>query len=577
MNSCFHRAGPAALLGLVLAAGCTGSDLPTEPDGDPCHADLTPIPAVQGNGDRSPLLGTMVTVSGTVTFIESAGGFYVEDSGSPALSSSSNALFVSGVENPDAVQPGQQLVLTGLVAELGESQETITSLTDVTVLQICAEEVPLPLTRARLPLAPAEKEALEGMRVAFEQELTVSDVYNLHRRELTLSSNGVLRVPTEISDPGTAAVALAENNSNHSIVAQLPESGGALPVGSTMAPATGLMGHDGRGQRFLIESLPEFSLPPDAPLAPPAEGMVRVVNSNLLNFFNGDGAGGGFPTERGAASLDEFDAQSARIREAMARIQPDLLAVQELENDGFGPDSAAASLLAILNATIHDDWAVVTPRASRIGGDVITVGLFYRQQVLETVGAARILEGPEFQGLSRQPLAQLFRDRRSGTPFLVAVNHLKSKGRCPESGGNSDQQDGQGCWNAARISAVAAQLPWLEQLAGEMHTANLLILGDMNAWRKEDPIRRFRDPGFVDLVERLSGLPQHSFLYWGQTGTLDYAFASPAMARLAKHAEIWHINADYPRKMKQPRPWLRTSDHDPVIVDFDFSQSATSD
>jgi predicted extracellular nuclease len=203
--------------------------------------------------------------------------------------------------------------------------------------------------------------------------------------------------------------------------------------------------------------------------------------------------------------------------------------------------------------------------------------LFYRTGALETVGDPEILAGPAFAALSRQPLAQRFRDRASGQDFLVAVNHLKSKGRCPESGPDSDQGDGQGCWNRARVEAVSALAPWLDKLAHEAATEHALILGDMNAWRLEDPIRAFREAGYVELVEQRSGLPQHSFLYFGQRGTLDYAFASPALAQVTRRAFIWHINADWPRDMAQPQPWLRMSDHDPVIVDLDFSQAATSD
>jgi predicted extracellular nuclease len=208
---------------------------------------------------------------------------------------------------------------------------------------------------------------------------------------------------------------------------------------------------------------------------------------------------------------------------------------------------------------------------------VITVGLFYRPQALEAIGSPRVLDSPPFRRLSRQPLAQLFRDRRSGQTFLVAVNHLKSKGSCPEGGENPDRDQGQGCWSMARLAAVRAEVPWLDELAKEMNTRNILILGDMNAWRNEDPVREFTDLGFIDLVEQHSGLPQHSYLYWGQTGTLDYAFASASLAEYARSAMIWHINADWPAGLDLPRPWLRASDHDPVIVDFDFSQAPTSD
>ena len=135
-----------------------------------------------------------------------------------------------------------------------------------------------------------------------------------------------------------------------------------------------------------------------------------------------------------------------------------------------------------------------------------------------------------------------------------------------------------GDWELAYQSRSGPpQVPWLEQLADRAGTKRILVLGDMNAWRLEDPIRRFRELGLVDLVERLSGLPQHSFLYWGQTGTLDYAFASESLAAKARRAVIWNINASWPGGMDLPEPWLRMADHDPVVVDFDFSHSSTSD
>jgi predicted extracellular nuclease len=258
-------------------------------------------------------------------------------------------------------------------------------------------------------------------------------------------------------------------------------------------------------------------------------------------------------------------------------MRPHLLGVQELENDGFGPLSAAQSLLDLLNATEPAHWADVRPDADAIGDDIITVGLFYRRDRLEPVGRPELLQGRAFDRLSRVPLAQLFRDRASGEEFLVTVNHLKSKGRCPTEGPNTDQDDGQGCWNNARVSAVESLTTWLDRLSRRADNPRVLVLGDMNAWRQEDPISAFSKAGYVDLVETLAGLPQHSFVYFGQRGTLDYALATPAMQTLARRALIWHINADWPRKMELPQPWLRMSDHDPVVIDLELSQAATSD
>ena len=159
----------------------------------------------------------------------------------------------------------------------------------------------------------------------------------------------------------------------------------------------------------------------------------------------------------------------------------------------------------------------------------------------------------------------------------MVVNHLKSKGSCPDDGANRAQGDGQGCWNPSRTAAVYAQLPWLQQLATAAGTDRILVLGDMNAWRLEDPIRAFRAAGLIDVVEVRQKPPLHSFRYFGQGGTLDYAFASPTLAERVSDARIWNINADWPRRMDLPQPWLRMSDHDPVIVDLDFSQSPSSD
>jgi predicted extracellular nuclease len=568
----------ASLSSLFLLVSCGDGVSPPASTSNPCDLDVVSIPAVQGDGYYSPYDGSHVSIRGTVTLITAGHGFYIEEAGPGTPGKTSRALFVTDAALSQTLAPGQNLVISGRVEESGSARDKLTSLTEVSSHEVCSSTPDLPLTRAELPMSSREREALEGMRLAFGQPLLLSDVYNFHRGEVTLSLGSVPRVPTEIQNPGSAAVKQAAANRSRSLVAALPQADPEpIPVGSSFHEIIGVMGHNGKNQIFLLDSLQLNPGPVPTAVEPPADGSLRIVSLNLLNFFNGDGRGGSFPTERGAESHEEFLAQSERTRSAIALMQADLLAVQELENDGFGPYSAAQSLLNLLNRTGSGEWAFVAPEEGKVGTDVISVGLFYRQQALEAVGPGEVLDGPDFRGLSRHPLAQVFRDRVTSQSILVVVNHLKSKGSCPESGFGADRKDGQGCWNQARVDAIDAQLPWLDRLTAESDTPNVLVLGDMNAWRREDPIRQFIAGGFVDLVEQLSGLPQHSFLYFGQTGTLDYAFASPALAKFARTAQIWHINATWPRKVDPPKPWLRMSDHDPVIVDFDFSQAETSD
>jgi predicted extracellular nuclease len=557
-------------------AGCTERPEPDHPTQSLCQEDHTVISAIQGTGISSPIADTGAVARGIVTRVEPGIGLYLEDGS--AAGGASGALFVADASISRAIQISQRLAVRGRVAELGSGRDTLTALVEINGHSICADAAPLPRTMVSLPLEPKQREALEGMRLELEEPLALTDHYNLHHGEWTLSSGQALRLPTEDSEPGDAAAEMGRNNLKHSIQVVLPGTGlPDLPVGVSVSHVVGVLGHRNDEQHLLLEEQPRATEPVFDDIESPAEGNVRVVSMNLLNYFNGDGVGGGFPTARGAESPEGFRAQQARTAAALERIQAHLVGVQELENDGFDADSAARSLLDLLNSTGFSDWSFVDPGVGRIGGDVITVGLFYRQQVLEAVGAARLLRERAFDGLSRVPMAQLFRERASGETFLVAVNHLKSKGRCPEAGPNADQGDGQGCWNAARVDAVQALLPWLDGLAHELATSHVLILGDMNAWRREDPIGVYREGGYIELVEALSGLPQHSFLYFGQRGTLDYALASPTLRAKAARAVIWHINADWPRDLRLPNPWLRMSDHDPVVVDFDFNQRLTSD
>lgn len=543
-----------------------------------CDMETTPLATVQGKGYTSTMTGSNAAVHGIVTRVEHGSGLYLEGPNSNASLESSNAIFVQDAALSQLASPGQMMRVSGLVSELGESEDTLTALTKISGYRLCGENHDLPDTHMQLPLDSRQREALEGMRVSFVQDLTVTDVHDFHRGEVSLSTDGVLRVPTEDHPPGPVAANAAKKNRERLLLATVDGvERELLTSGSVVTNTVGVMGNNRLGQIFLPEQALGGRLPQAPDLKAMDAGNIRLASFNLLNFFNGDGLGGGFPNERGASSSDEFQAQANRIRSAIDIMQPHLLAVQELENDGFGPRSAARSLLDLLNESGHGNWSVVENDAGRIGNDIITVGLFYRSDILDAAGPASTLDGAPFEHLSRQPLAQLFRDRSTGRRFLVAVNHLKSKGRCPKTGDNADQGDGQGCWTPARVAAARAVSDWVNRLARETGTERALILGDMNAWRNEEPIKTFRDKGFNDLVEQIQGLPQYSYIYRGEAGTLDYAFASDALLPLVAHTEIWHINSVWPQKMELPEPWLRASDHDPVVVDLDLSQSIASD
>jgi len=98
-----------------------------------------------------------------------------------------------------------------------------------------------------------------------------------------------------------------------------------------------------------------------------------------VNYWNGDGWGGGFPTERGASSLSEFDGQTDRLISAILATDADVIGLMELENDGYGANSAIPDLVDALNAVPSVvTYSFIDPGTAQLGAGVIAVGLIYR-------------------------------------------------------------------------------------------------------------------------------------------------------------------------------------------------------
>lgn len=574
----------AAFFYVLIMTGCEQDQVPSQTLHASCDAQTTAIAAIQGSRPASSMTGKQVTVQGVVTLVQGGQGLYIEEPDSDRDDSTSNAIFVKTDSLAGNITRGSWISVTGKVTELKMGRNSLTSLTDVGDLTECASGQTLPLTNIELPLTGLEREALEGMRIQLDDGLTVTDNYQLSRGKFSVSANGFQYVATEIMPPGSEAANHDRDNRAYTLPVMLtenPESFSVLPNGTAINNVTGVVSHDDRVLRVTLESMLKgesqtFSTPGKA-----VEGELRVVVMNLHNYFNGDGRGGEFPTPRGAKTLAEFNLQRQRLGAAIQILNPHILAVQELENDGFGPVSAAADFLALVEKATNSDWGVARPPMDVTSTDQITVALFYRDDLLETVGPTQTLTGPEFKR-SRQPLAQVFRQHQGSEEILVAVNHLKSKGSCPDSGMDTNQKDGQACWNSMRVAAAEKMSAWVKSLSESSGISHSLILGDMNAYRQEDPIEVIRAAGFIELMDREGGSDDdtdrvYSFIYKGQAGTMDYAFASPSLQQRVQRAFIWNINAALPANMEMPEPWMRFSDHDPVVVDIRLRQSKTSD
>ncbi|WP_440975363.1 ExeM/NucH family extracellular endonuclease [Pseudoxanthomonas winnipegensis] len=550
----------------------------------PAYAKETPLPIgqVQGSQARSALVGQTVTVTGTVTADLRAGlqGFFVQDAGD-GDAATSDALWVvagAGAALPD-IHTGQRWQLTGTVAETGDGPHTLTTLqlADAKALG-AAIATPAPVV---LTAPPADWAALEGMRVRIDAPLTLNGTDTRFGQTIA-SFGGPLWTPSEREVPGTPGyAALAADNAHRRLLlddgsdardpAVLPYlPGGAVRSGSTATGASGVV--DFRHGAWRLQALTPLQVQAAArPAAPDVPGSVRIAVFNLENLFNGDGAGGGFPTKRGAKTEAEYRAQVARLVATLTPLRADIAALMELENDGYGPQSSLAQFVEALNAG-GSDWRYIDA-GSGPGDNPIRVGLIYRASRVTPVGKPVTLEGGPFVEHSRVPLAQAFR-RGDGDLFVVAANHFKSKGCNEASGGDADAHDGAGCWNATRTESARRVDAWLKSDPTGTGATRALIVGDLNAYAQEQPLRTLRQAGWADAFAAAHVAAPYSYVYDGQRGRLDHALLSPALAPLLRGAAEWHVNADEPEprgdaRDATPGPW-RSSDHDPMLLGFDL-------
>lgn len=565
----------AALLGSLGLVACDHTEAPASNLSGACSADFDAISSVQGTDFKSPLLGQMVTVRGVVTYV-AANGFYIESTNPDSNPRSSEGLFVEASNLTASLDVGQLLEISGEVAELGDRRDTMTSLVSTSDLSICGQAAELPETRFDLPLSQGPRENFEGMRIEVGARVFVTDVYRLKDGQFRVSTQGPLPIPTEVAWPGNDARRQQSENWSRSLHVQLaPGDQQWFSLGSELLSDSGVLGHDGRGPRLLLGATARVAQNEPPVLPAPQDNELRIVSLNLQNYFNGQGTHYRFPAERGARTARQFAEQRARLVASLRFLNPHILAVQELENDGFESHSASSSLLEDLEQATSARWRVVNPGLARIGSDEITTGLFYRPDLVETAGSPAMLDAAPFDLLNRTPYGQSFLHPDTGQRFFVAVNHFKSKGGCPERGRDRDQDDGQGCWNAARTQAATALAAWVTSQAMGHTGGKALVLGDLNAYRMEDPVRALIDAGFNDLTSSAGSKHRFSYVYAGQSGTLDHALATPALASSVRRAQIVNINSPYPPDVSVEPLWLRSSDHDPVVIDLRFNQSAT--
>jgi predicted extracellular nuclease len=594
----------------IATPRATNCELPPEACGDP----FTPIYDVQGSGAASPLAGTEVAVEGIVVgdFQNNdqpdngdLNGFHVQDPTGDGDAATSDGIFVYAPGSMD-VSVGDHVRVRGVVYEFFD----LTEITSVSQVLLCSTGNSVAPTTLSLPVDLVDDfEAFEGMLVTFPQSLYISEYFNFDRYgEIVLSTARQFQ-PTALYEPGSPdAAQLAIDNQLSRIqledgrTASNPDPAlhpngleftldNGFRGGDIVQNVTGVMDYDfGAYQIQPTQGADYIAANPRTAQPDDVGGSLKVASFNVLNYFTTlDGPGNDGPDIcgplsnldcRGANTEEEFIRQRDKIIAALTAIDADVVGLIEIEN--HPGDVPTADLVSGLNdvvgAATYDYIAT-----GAIGSDAIRQAFIYKPATVSLVGDFAVLDDPSFtdplgygEDKSRPALAQTFMDSSTGGVFTVVVNHLKSKGS--ECGEGDDDLE-QGSCNLTRTLGAQALVNWLAADPTGSGDSDFLIIGDLNAYDKEDPIDAVVAGGYSDLVSLYQGEYAYSYVFDGQLGYLDHALANADLLGEVTGTTVWHINADEPDLIDYDTSFkqdaqdaiyapdaYRSSDHDPVVV-----------
>lgn len=547
---------------------------------------------IQGTSFGSPFEDESVTTSGIISalFLGRTGinGFFIEDPSCQENHEGSSGIFVYTGSDEPSLSVGDEIQITAGVKEFFE----LTELTDIDTIIILSQGNVLTPTEIIFPVEKRSNlENYEGMWVKIN-DMVVTDHFNLAQfGEITLAKDDLLPIPTQIVDVNDADPAenTYEGNSNLSAINDQNEfnknryiilddgstmrnpdptpyvnpDNNTLVAGSAINEIEAIMHYSFNEYRLHPTIAPQIDYAERAPAYDiqdiEAEHPISFAAFNVLNYFT-------TLDVWGATTEDEFQRQKEKLVSAIAMLDADVLGVIEMENNG---SDAALDLLQACNEAMDRNYTLIDPDVE-INYNTKSV-IFYDSTKLQTVQPIGVLRDPIFE---RPTLAQTFGIKGlEEAEILYVLNHFRFKGCDGATGADLDQGDGQACFNHTRLLQAQSLEEYAMALSTRLSDLNILLMGDFNAYYHEDPMDFIR--GSI-LYESLFSEDENSYVFRGEWGALDHAFATPNIVQAVVKKEIVNINSLEPRALAYngsealyAPDFYRSSDHDPVIVTID--------
>jgi predicted extracellular nuclease len=568
--------------------------------------------------DTFTIEGEQVASSGIVTAV-AGNGFYLQEAESDGDVATSDGLFVFTGGAP-SVAVGDGVEVAATVAEFfpggtGTRNLPTTQLVDPTVSVVSSgNDLPdatlfgedgriLPSESidddAFTAFEPATDgidffESVEGMRVTAQDTVAVGPtnrfgeiftVVDQGADATGLSERGTLNISPDDFNPEKVQI---DFTNDLDVDVETPQ----VDVGALLGDVTGVIDYDfGNFQILPTEavSITPSTLKAETTVLAGDEQQLTVASYNVLNLDPNDADG---DTD---VADGRFDAIAEQIVDNLGA--PDIVALQEVQND----DGEVVSDVAAADATLQllvdeiaaaggpeyvfidtpnvpvttDDGELIRPVGGAPGGDIRNAFLYDPERVDLVEGSVNTLTDgdgdafPFFEG--RIPLEATF--AFNGEEVTLLNNHLSSKsGSAPILGveqpfaarqedpvvnGSLDQRRDQ-------AEAVAARV---EEILDAEADADVVVLGDLNEFEFVSPVDEILGEDLVNLTNGLGEDERYSFIFQGNSQTLDHVLASEGLAEDAEF-DVVHANAEFAETDE------RASDHEPLVARFTIEAPA---
>lgn len=246
-----------------------------------------------------------------------------------------------------------------------------------------------------------------------------------------------------------------------------------------------------------------------------------------------------------------------KINSALTLIDPDIIGLIEME----GKEATSKKVVELLNGTLpHRNYKYYYD--SKSSGESQTVVFVYDSKRVKQLGTIQHID----RRVSNRKKMMCFELLQTGERFIYSLNHFKAK-TGGGTGGNADMGDGQGGWNADRKEEAQAVMDEYKRWSRQIDENDILLMGDLNALGKEDPITVLKDNGMIDLHRVFHADSSYSYMHQRMAGYLDHALCNTSLRPQVTGLMVLHCNSDEQRnRSASDTTMFCGSDHDPVVV-----------